>query len=104
MRLLPLAIPGKATGSFSPGPAKQVSVGSVLASIQPTPAWLQRDRETGLFFEVIRGRVSSATTDKFGTVKRAEARANSTATTVSDLRDDFNDLLSKLRAAGSLEQ
>ena len=35
---------------------------------------------------------------------KAEAQADSTATTVADLKGDFNALLAKLRAAGSLAE
>ena len=35
---------------------------------------------------------------------KAENQADSTATTISDLKSDFNDLLSKLKAAGLMEQ
>ena len=35
---------------------------------------------------------------------KAENQADSTATTISDLKSDFNDLLSKLKAAGLMVQ
>ena len=35
---------------------------------------------------------------------KAENQADSIATTISDLKSDFNDLLSKLKAAGLMEQ
>ena len=37
-------------------------------------------------------------------IPKAENQADSTATTISDLKSDFNDLLSKLKAAGLMEQ
>lgn len=45
----------------------------------------------------------SASTTQEGDVLKAAARADSTATTVADLRSDFNDLLAKMRAAGQLD-
>lgn len=46
--------------------------------------------------------VPAATTSTNGTVKRAAAQANSTATDVAGLVTDFNALLAKLRTAGIL--
>jgi len=46
--------------------------------------------------------VPAATNTVNGTVKRAAAQANSTATDVAGLVTDFNALLAKLRTAGIL--
>lgn len=43
---------------------------------------------------------NTAGTDSYGTVKQAANQADSTATTVAGLKDDFNGLLAKLKAAG----
>lgn len=45
---------------------------------------------------------AAATVSVAGTVKRAAAQANSTATDVAGLVTDFNALLAKLRTAGIL--
>lgn len=37
-------------------------------------------------------------------IPKAENQADSTATTVADLKSDFNDLLSKLKESGLMEQ
>ena len=44
----------------------------------------------------------AATTTKVGGVKQAEAVADSTATSVADLKTNFNALLAALRTAGIL--
>ena len=46
----------------------------------------------------------SATVTGLPSIPKAENQADSTATTVADLKSDFNDLLSKLKAAGLMEQ
>ena len=46
----------------------------------------------------------SATTTQEGGVKEAAAQSDSTATTVADLRADFNALLAKLRTSGVLDE
>lgn len=45
----------------------------------------------------------SATTTAEGGVKQAAAQSDSTATTVADLRADFNAYLAKARTAGQLD-
>lgn len=45
----------------------------------------------------------AATTSTLGGVKKAASQADSTASEVSQLVTDFNDLLSKLKAAGIME-
>ena len=45
-----------------------------------------------------------ATVTGLPSIPKAENQADSTATTVADLKSDFNDLLSKLEAAGLMEQ
>lgn len=44
----------------------------------------------------------AATTDAVGGVKQAATQADSTATDVEGLVTDFNDLLAKLKAAGTM--
>ena len=46
----------------------------------------------------------SATVTGLPSIPKAENQADSIATTISDLKSDFNDLLSKLKAAGLMEQ
>ena len=46
----------------------------------------------------------SATVTGLPSIPKAENQADSTATTVADLKSNFNDLLSKLKAAGLMEQ
>lgn len=45
----------------------------------------------------------SASTTQEGSVKQSETQSDSTAATVTDLRDDFNALLAKLKASGQMD-
>ena len=78
--------------------------------IGPVPAGVAAGASSGevpsileWFNNVLSRLQRSASTTQEGSVKKAEARADSTAATVSDLKDDFNDLLAKLRASGALD-
>ena len=44
-----------------------------------------------------------ATVTGLPSIQKAENQADSTATTVADLKSDFNDLLSKLKESGLME-
>ena len=45
-----------------------------------------------------------ATITGLPSIPKAENQADSTATTIADLKSDFNDLLSKLKESGLMEQ
>lgn len=45
-----------------------------------------------------------ATVTGLSSIPKAENQADSTATTIADLKSDFNDLLSKLKESGLMEQ
>lgn len=45
-----------------------------------------------------------ATVTGLPSIPKAENQADSTATTIADLKSDFNDLLSKLKESGLMEQ
>ena len=74
------------------------------SKIRPTPQAFKEDRDATGFFEEVRERTGPAEPAKLGTFLQSIVTADSTATTVSDLKDDFNTLLANLRAAGMIKE
>lgn len=71
--------------------------------LRPVPASFRGDRDAALFLEQIRTRLRDAGPQAPGLVRQAAAQPDSAAATVEALRNDFNALLTRLRAAGILK-
>lgn len=82
-----------AADEIGPVPAGAVA-GAPESELPSTLEW---------FNEQIRIIQRDATTTDRGRVLQAAEQADSTATTVSDLKDDFNALLAKMKAAGQMD-